>query len=220
MISIDKNEVLRYLGYRGQTIEDSLNSQIDLCISICKESAKPRFIYERFNINDDFYIENSSFYFEGEDIKKHLNGAKQIFLMAATIGFEIEKKINFYKLANLNQSLILDACASAFIESVCDGAEAEIREKVNSEGKSLTGRFSPGYGDFPITVQKNLINLLGADKRIGLNVTHSNILTPRKSVTAVLGVVDSDKPVKKNECNNCNLKERCRFRRNGKKCIY
>lgn len=215
MIFVDKKEVLRYLGHRGQEIDQNINNQIDLCIQICREIAKPRFVYGQYNITKDFYIENSPLRFEGEDIKNHLEGAKQVVVMAATIGFEIEKKIRFYEPANLSQGLILDACASALVESVCDSAEAEIREKVTSGGSSLTGRYSPGYGDFPITIQKALINLIGADKKIGLKVTGSNILTPRKSVTAVMGITQDYVWGQKSGCEGCKNKERCGFKRHG-----
>ena len=56
----------------------------------------------------------------------------------------------------------------------------------------LTDRFSPGYGDFPMESSKDLVGLLDAGRRIGLTVSQSGILIPRKSVTAVLGV--SDRP--------------------------
>lgn len=61
-------------------------------------------------------------------------------------------------------------------------------------GRYLTGRYSPGYGDWPITVQPLVAAALDTARRAGLCVTDSNLMTPRKSVTALLGV--SDHPVR------------------------
>lgn len=209
MIKIDKSEVLRYLGCRGECDPETMK-EVDSCIEECARLAAPNFIYKKYLLDDDFSIKDSSIILPGNDIKEHLRGAGEIFLMAATIGFEIDKKIMFYEHTSIHRSVILDACASACVESVCSEAEEQIRDSVSGNYR-LTWRFSPGYGDFPISVQKSFINLLEADKRIGLYVTESNILTPRKSVTAVIGAADS-KVGKKHDCSSCNMWEGCVFR--------
>ena len=146
-------------------------------------------------------------------------GAKKVVVMAATIGFEIEKRTELYKHRCLKDSVILDACATAYIESVCDETEDEIRRQKKEEGLFLTTRFSPGYGDFPITLQKDIISLTGADKRIGLTVTKSNILLPRKSVTAVMGITENSLADKTGRCSCCSMANGCEFKKNGKQCI-
>ena len=92
------------------------------------------------------------------------------------------------QLADLSRCLVLESCATAAIEEVCDRAEGLIAAEF--PGKSLTSRFSPGYGDLPVTVQGEFLALLDAPRRIGLCATGSSILTPRKSVTAVLGLLE------------------------------
>lgn len=86
----------------------------------------------------------------------------------------------------MEQALWLDAAASAAIEEVCDTAQRQIAEQL---GQSLTHRFSCGYGDLPLSIQPQLCTLLDSAKSIGLSVSHSSMLTPVKSVTAILGIL-------------------------------
>ena len=216
---INKSEVIRYLGGRGQKTDEGISADIDRLIAECEKIAVPRYVYKQFDIDDAFKIKNSDFTFLGEDIKKHLCGAKKVVVMAATIGFEIEKRTELYKHRCLKDSVIFDACATAYIESVCDETEDEIRRQKKEEGLFLTTRFSPGYGDFPITLQKDIISLTGADKRIGLTVTKSNILLPRKSVTAVMGITENSLADKTGRCSCCSMANGCEFKKNGKQCI-
>ena len=110
---------------------------------------------------------------------------------------------------------MLDCCASAAIENVCDNLCADLQEEL--EGY-LTDRFSPGYGDLPITLQRSFLLALNAQRRIGLTVTDSCLLIPSKSVTAIIGV--SDAPVERGTrgCAVCNMKDSCAYRASGTKC--
>ena len=74
------------------------------------------------------------------------------------------------------------------IEAYCDACQKELSTEAAKEGLYLRSRFSPGYGDFSLDYQKELLILLDAPKRIGLTVTDSMMLTPTKSVTAVMGL--------------------------------
>ena len=94
--------------------------------------------------------------------------------------------------------------------------EKEMKEKT---GGSYTWRYSPGYGDYPIECQGAFLSALNAGRLIGLTVTESNILLPRKSVTAVIGI--SEKEIESSEkrgCDSCKLRETCKFRKEGKGC--
>ena len=106
----------------------------------------------------------------------------------------------------------------ALAEQAADAAEAELRQWAAKEGKYLTGRFSPGYGDWDIAIQPLVANALDTVRRAGLCVTDTNLMTPRKSVTAVLGL--SSHPVKGKlaGCGHCVLRTRCEYRKRGKTC--
>jgi cobalamin-dependent methionine synthase I len=110
--------------------------------------------------------------------------------MAVTLGNLVDAKIRYYEKFNLTKALILDACATVIIESACDEIQEEIKKEALKTNKGITYRYSPGYGDFPIDIQKKILDILEAQKKIGLSVTEDSILIPRKSVTAVIGFQD------------------------------
>ena len=55
-------------------------------------------------------------------------------------------------------------------------------------------------------------------RKIGLCDTPTHLLTPRKSVTAVLGVAGHPVTGRRAGCANCALRERCAYRKEGKTC--
>ena len=147
---------------------------------------------------------------------KALSGCTDCILLAATLGAQVDALIRRAQVRDMEQALWLDAAASAAIEEVCDTAQRQIAEQL---GQSLTHRFSCGYGDLPLSIQPQLCTLLDSAKSIGLSVSHSSMLTPVKSVTAILGILpagtvaSAPKP-----CTICHLKENCVLRRKGVFC--
>jgi 5-methyltetrahydrofolate--homocysteine methyltransferase len=145
------------------------------------DTSAARFIYKTVDINCSIL--------QGNDIKTHLDGCNEVIILAATLGLQVDELIRRTESSNMAEAVVLDALASAAIEQLCDEAEAEILSKyAQKEAAAPRRRFSPGYGDFPLEVQRELLALLGAKKKIGLYVSESNLLIPRKSVTAVIGV--------------------------------
>ena len=138
--------------------------------------------------------------------------------MAATLGLETDRLLQRTQLQNMALAAMVDACASAAVEDVCSRLCEEIEKKVAG---SLTRRFSPGYGDLPLTLQRDFIRLVDAPRKIGLTLTESCMLAPQKSVTAVLGVLPEGEEapaVPKNRCLLCSMHGRCPYRneREGK----
>lgn len=111
---------------------------------------------------------------------------------------------------------LLDACASVWVEAGCGEAEAEISSRF--PGMYLTDRFSPGYGDLPLSLQKDVCALLDAPRRLGVQVTDSFLLNPSKTVTAVVGLSERPQPARVRGCGFCNLRENCQYRKEGKTC--
>ena len=221
MADISKAEVLRYLGHKGQAVPAELSALIDDCMEECLRTARPRQITRHFSlltVEAGVELAETSLTLPGRDIKAHLAGCSSCFLMAATLGVDIDNLIKRYESADLTRSLILDACATALIESVCDEAEAGLRRQAAGEGKGLTGRYSPGYGDLPLEVQPRFIALLDTVRRIGLFCSQTNILIPRKSVTALAGLTDAPaeiSPARRGcgrRCADCKLTD-CLYRK-------
>lgn len=161
-----KKEVLRYLGYKDQKIDSITDRLIEVAMDEIKSLIKERYIYKFFNISKEkgkLNLMGSNLDLVGNDIKEHLNKSEVCVLMAVTLGHAVDTKIRYYEKTSMTKALILDACATAFIEEVCDRICREIEEKLE-EGKVLTSRYSPGYGDLPINIQNDFLLTLDAKK--------------------------------------------------------
>lgn len=156
-------------------------------------------------------------YFPGNDIRRHLKGCENCVLLCATMGSEVDSLIRRAQICDMTKALFLDAAASAAIEQVCD--EVQIETALRLE-KSLTSRFSCGYGDFPLSAQKDFLTLCGATSAIGLNISPSGMLVPIKSVTAVMGILPRGASVSplNHPCSSCSFQKDCLLRRKGVYC--
>ena len=87
-----------------------------------------------------------------------------------------------------------------------------MREEYERKGLYLRPRFSPGYGDFPLSCQEGLLNGLQAGKRIGITLTEGSLMMPSKSVTAVIGISENKEFCTVTGCEICE-KTDCAYRR-------
>jgi len=155
-------------------------------------------------------------FFKGQTIAKHLTGCDKVLLLAATLGDGPDKLIRLSQIDDMERAIVFDAMANVAIEQVCDQIEEAMH--LQCPDSYFTWRFSPGYGDFPIEVQSAFLTVLDAPRKIGLYATDSSLLTPGKSVTAVIGISDAELPKKKRSCQNCNLYNTCTFRKGDLHC--
>lgn len=218
---IKKDEVLRYLGYRNQELDDITKQLIEESIKETIDLMEAKHIHKTFPLRregDDIYLEGTNLNLLGQDIKRLLAQSGSCVLMAVTLGHRIDKAIRYYEKINMAKALVMDACASAAIEEVCNQVNQQIREDLVKEDKHLTRRYCPGYGDFPLDLQGPLLEVLEAKKRIGLNVTSHNILIPRKSVTAIIGIMDKEEKQEETNCKDCNKYSSCNYRKGDVGC--
>lgn len=218
---IDKEEVLRYLGYKKQLIDKNVDLLVNECIDELKKIQNWKYIFKIFSINkgkEQIELVGSNLIFKGEDILEHLKNSSMCAVMAVTLGSNVDTKIRYYEKFNLTRALILDACASAAIEWACDEVQKWIEEEAKKNNLGITYRYSPGYGDFSIDIQSKIISVLDAQKNIGLTVTEDNILIPRKSVSAIIGFQDKSIKAQYPGCKKCNNFIGCEYRKGGNHC--
>ena len=224
LITINKNEVLRYLEYKDQDISDNLEETIDKCIEITKDKINPRYtlrVYPISRINEkEVKIEGTNLVIKSKDIHNLLNNCDSCAIMATTLGIEIEKEIRKNSYSQLTKSIIIDACATTAIEEFCDIVQENLRHELNREGKYITNRYSPGYGDLPLEVNKEVTNVLNSSKEIGLTITENGIMLPRKSVTAINGISEKKVSDIKKSCVNCSNYNDCKFRKGDEICEH
>lgn len=217
-IDIDDSEILRYLGYGGQELADKLRLDIFRCKEIVLEQVRPRFVCAGFKLDKTdggIKLKSTTLVLTGNDIVKLLENSDGCVLMAATIGGEVEKAITYHQKISIADGVIMDAIATAAIEAVCDELERQLR-KIHL----LTQRYSCGYGDLPVELQPKILSALNTQKSIGLFCNEANIMIPRKSVTAIMGILEqssdtADKCAQK-DCTSCLYSESCILKKGGR----
>lgn len=221
LIKIDKNEVLRYLEYNGQNIDDNLNNIIDQCIEITKNKVNPRYLLRVYpilrekNSLDEYEInlKKSNLRFKSKKLYKLLDDCEECIILSATLGLDIEREIRKYSYIELTKSIIIDACATTAIEEFCDLIEDNIKLNLKQYRKYITMRYSPGYGDLSVKNNKEIIDVLNLNKELGLTINENEIMIPRKSVIAIIGVTSKLKEETKKSCNECSNYKICKYRK-------
>ncbi len=221
MIAVDRldaGEVLRYMGCPPERADTALRAQVEARARELLAVVRPRWSWRELAIT----FETGGVRLEGglllpgADLSAHLTGCGRAAVFCATLGAEVDALIRRAERLDMAKALTLDCCASAAVETVCDRIEAELQEKF--PGRSFPFRYSPGYGDLPLEVQGPLLDLLDAPRRVGLCATANHLLTPRKSVTAILGVAEGEIQRNKRSCLSCPAQGGCQYRKAGGHC--
>ena len=147
-----------------------------------------------------------------------LDGCSEVVLMALTLGAELERVLMRQEVTDMSDALVLDICASVGVEAAADDFEKQLSAELLADGKYLTNRFSPGYGDLPLSHQRPVLELLNASRAAGITLTPSQLMVPRKSVTAILGICDHMKEKTLGGCSLCPLKTKCSYRSHNLRC--
>ena len=185
--AFDKKEVLRYAGVRGCAPE--LDTILQECMDEVESKLVYRVCYREFAVmHHDSCLDLGFVKTESVGLKKNLAGCESIVLFAATVGMEIDRLIARYATVSPTKSLLLQAIGAERIESLCDAFCREIGEEKAKIGLKTRPRFSAGYGDFPLEAQKEIFAVLDCPRKIGLTLNQSLLMSPSKSVTAIIGV--------------------------------
>ena len=181
-LKVNYNEVKRYLKINGCT--EALDEIMLECEKEVYKFASPKAVY--LETRFEAYDSTMDFCFgtvKSENLSKNLYGCKKAYIFCATLGAEIDILIKRYSQIEPSKALIIDSISSALVESFCD----YINDYMGKE-KSLCPRFSCGYGDFSIEHQGAILNVLDASRKIGVSLMESHMMTPSKTVTAIVGI--------------------------------
>ena len=197
-----KKEILRYAG--GGTGEKEISLLLEKCINEAEEKLSYKVCYCELPVNIvndicDFGV----FSVKSNNLAQNLKDCKSAILFAATIGVELDRFVAKYGRLSPTKGLMFDALGAERIEALCDVFCDDIKKEYCINTKP---RFSPGYGDFPLCAQKDIFSVLGCERRIGLTLNENMLMSPSKSVTAVLGLTESCE-MPQNKCSICNKKD-------------
>lgn len=208
-------EAIRYLGYGKHAVDEKTLALISDSFRDLEAAAGRRFIYRIFDLchGTDYELMIGETRIRSKSLSRNLRGCDRIILFGATLGASVDRLIARASLMDMASAVVLQACAAAMLEEYCDECQLKISQELEKESLYLRPRFSPGYGDFDIGFQEPLMRMLDLSKTIGLAMTDSYMLTPTKSVTAVIGVSRTKEKCHIKGCEVCDKKD-CIYRRN------
>ncbi|MBQ9086131.1 MAG: Vitamin B12 dependent methionine synthase activation subunit [Clostridia bacterium] len=184
---VDRREILRYAGIRGEVSE--LEILLDDCLLETLNKLSYRVCFCQFPLREEGDALDLGFAVtESRDLKRHLAGCHHTVVFAATVGMELDRLIARYGYTSPLRALMLQAIGAERIEALCDRFCEELQEEMKERGWKIGSRFSPGYGDLPLETQSVLFQVLDCPRKIGLTLNASLLMSPSKSVTALMGV--------------------------------
>lgn len=184
---ISEREVLRYMGAREAT--DAVRAMLREVIDEAGNCFSGRVCAMECPVSIDGATVDLGFSLvESRDLAKALAGCASAILFAATVGMEIDRLIARYQHLSPARALALQALGAERVEALCDVFCRARAAEYEPRGLSLRPRFSAGYGDLPLSFQRELFRALDCPKRIGLTLNDSLLMSPTKSVTAIVGL--------------------------------
>lgn len=170
---VDKKEALRYAGCKQA--DNEVFELLSICAREMEQIVSPRVCFARFSTETLLQAFPKS-----KLLALRLKDCQQAVVFAATIGLETDRRILQNESQSIAKALLLQALGAERIESLCNAFCKEIENGLP--------RFSPGFGDFPLQAQKWIFQTLGVTKNIGVTLNESLLMTPTKSVTAIVPI--------------------------------
>ena len=185
-IPFDEKEILRYAmlpSFAPRPEELPLKE----CLEAAKGAARCRAVWCRYPLaRDGEELDLGFARTTSKGLKQHLEGCDEIILFACTAGAEMDRRIARAKLSSPAKALLMHAIGAQQVEGGCDRLCRQLAEQFPD--RELTDRFSPGYGDLPLEMQRDVMTALDCGRTVGITLTDSLLMTPSKSVTAIIGM--------------------------------
>lgn len=210
-----EREAVRYLGYGKHAVDERTLALIAESFADLRKVAERKSVYRIFALSGGEGVHRvviGNMEIESKNLLKNLRGCEAAALFGATLGVGVDRLITRTSVTDMAKAVVLQACAAAYLEEYCDSCQEQLAEAMKKEGKYLRPRFSPGYGDFPLSCQEQVMRMLDCAKKIGLTTTDGCLMAPTKSVTAVIGISTIKIPCHRGGCDACQ-KSNCLYRR-------
>ncbi|MBM6829827.1 Vitamin B12 dependent methionine synthase activation subunit [Anaerotignum lactatifermentans] len=207
---VQEREIFRYAGCRE--IKEEFRQQMEECLAETKGKFQYQVCWAEYPVHiDGDKLDLTFARVKSHALAKNLAGCEKILLFLATIGLGIDRLITRYSRVSPVKALWFQAIGAERIESLCDLFCEERDRELLPKGQQLRPRFSPGYGDLPLALQKEIFCVFEREKT-GVFLNESLLMTPSKSVTAIAGIGTKKEIQKEEKCGSCQ-KADCPFKR-------
>ena len=189
-IPFDEKEILRYAmlpSFAPAPEELPLRE----CLEAARGAARCRAVWCRYPVkrNGD-RLDLGFARTDSRDLRNHLEGCGEILLFACTAGAEMDRRIARAKIGSPAKGLLMHAIGAQQVEGGCDRLCEHLAQVFPD--RQLTDRYSPGYGDLPLEMQREVMKALDCGRTVGITLTDSLLMTPSKSVTAIIGMKEKE----------------------------
>ncbi|MBE6602361.1 MAG: Vitamin B12 dependent methionine synthase activation subunit [Ruminococcaceae bacterium] len=183
---IDRRELLRYMGCRAET--EDVSMLIDSVIEEARPILQYRVCYREAALQQNgASLSFCSLSVESRMLAKCLENCTGVILFAATVGLPFDRLLAKYTHTSPSRAVALQALGAERVESLCNAFMKTLQDEYAPKGYALKPRFSPGYGDLSLSFQADLFRVLDCPKRIGVTLCENCLMSPSKSVTAIVG---------------------------------
>lgn len=148
--------------------------------------------------------------FDGPLVARALAGADQVAMAVCTIGLPLEQRLHELFSDDPMRAMALDGAGVAALRYVSDTVIAKIRDMAEQSGLGSGMRAQPGQEGWSIRQQRVLFDLLAVEE-IGVRLTDSYLMIPKKSVSFVIGMGPDMRPDAV-ACDFCSKRRRCPWR--------
>jgi hypothetical protein len=184
--TLDVHTIRRYAGLKSSEFPPERVREAAQTVRLLAEGVGSIRYYPYDSTTHTIIAESGDLSLTSDAICRHLAEAEEVAVMAVTIGSAVEEAIDSaFSAGEYSRALLLDAAATTATEACADYLNRTVTAEAKRRGLYTAFRFSPGYGYWDITVQSDIVRLSEGDS-IGITVTESSMLIPRKSVTAVI----------------------------------
>lgn len=208
---IRRDEIIRYMGSRSAGASEMVLAEA--AVEACRDKLQYKACYGVFSIAVS--ERDVSFPFmkvQSRALAKNLCGCDCAVLFAATVGLWPDRLVMRTVRTEPSKALAVQAFGAERIEALCDVLQEALRCEFKAQGFALRPRFSPGYGDFDIAAQRDIFRVLDCSRKIGLTLNDSMLMSPSKSVTAVIGLSRGEAATPLVRCAVC-TQQNCAYRR-------
>jgi len=143
----------------------------------------------------------------------HLPGASHVAAGVCTIGGAIEENVRqMFASSDRLRGVMLDEIGTLMLFRLGDQLEEAMQAEAARYALDASAALSPGDDGFAIPQQAVVLELAGGAD-IGVSLTSSGMLVPRKSLSAVVGFgLRMPKESRAERCERCAARERCPHR--------
>lgn len=212
IFEVNEAEMKRYAGMPPKS-EAIPASEIRSAANEARALTEPRGIWQIYSYlpESGTILGTPPMTLQGSHIRRHLSKSYSVAVFAVTAGDAIgQASDEHFAKGEYTRGLLLAGAAAAITEQLADQVNDLIRREAARSGQKTAWRYSPGYGDWPVTQQAELVRLIGAEQ-IGVSVNSHSMLMPRKTVTAIIGLSACAQAPAPKRCSQCSLRN-CPFR--------